>query len=114
MHRNTWSNEPSRFVSNLLEHQEFFRLINSLTHSPVSDTETGPALSPPRVLLKMALRTIDPVENRRRMLAGELYYSFTPDLVADRRRCKVNCTQYNLHSTSGEAPRRQLVELWKK
>jgi len=62
----------------------------------------------------MSQRTLDPVENRRRMLAGELYYSFTPDLVADRRRCKAACLEYNMASTSGTASRRQVVELWKK
>lgn len=62
----------------------------------------------------MAHRAIDPVENRRRMLAGELYYSFTPDLVADRRRCKAACLEYNDHSVAGVAPRRKLVELWNK
>ncbi|KAK3367994.1 galactoside O-acetyltransferase [Podospora didyma] len=60
----------------------------------------------------MSLRSIDPVENRRRMLAGELYYSFTPDLVADRRRCKVAGLEYSTHSISGDVPRRKLVELW--
>ncbi|KAK5659139.1 hypothetical protein OQA88_1229 [Cercophora sp. LCS_1] len=62
----------------------------------------------------MALRSIDPVENRQRMLSGELYYSFTPDLIADRRRCKAACLEYNEHSVAGVAPRRKLVELWNK
>ena len=52
-------------------------------------------------------------ENRRRMLAGELYYSFTPDLTADRTRCKVACGVYNAQNASGAA-RRKLVELWKE
>lgn len=60
------------------------------------------------------LRTIDPAENRRRMLAGELYYAFTPDLTASRQRCKAICNEYNVHVTSGVAPRRKLVELWQK
>ncbi|KAK1752841.1 galactoside O-acetyltransferase [Echria macrotheca] len=62
----------------------------------------------------MSLRSIDFVENRKRMLAGELYYSFTPDLVADRRRCKAACLEYNTYSTSGVASRRQVVEAWKR
>ncbi|KAK4038493.1 acetyltransferase [Parachaetomium inaequale] len=56
--------------------------------------------------------TLDPAENRRLMLAGELYYAFTPDLTADRARCKVACGVYNTQCASG-APRRRLVELWK-
>ncbi|KAK3290194.1 acetyltransferase-like protein [Chaetomium fimeti] len=55
---------------------------------------------------------LDLVENRRRMLAGELYYAFTPDLIADRLRCKVACNAYNIQDAAG-APRRKLVELWK-
>ncbi|KAH8848278.1 hypothetical protein MCOR27_001184 [Pyricularia oryzae] len=48
----------------------------------------------------MASRTpdgqpIDPVENRRRMAAGELYYSFTPELIADRQKCQVARDKYN-------------------
>jgi hypothetical protein len=56
---------------------------------------------------------LDLVENRRRMLAGELYYAFTPDLMADRLRCKIACNAYNTQGAAG-APRRKLVELWKE
>ncbi|EAQ92083.1 predicted protein [Chaetomium globosum CBS 148.51] len=55
---------------------------------------------------------VDLVENRRRMLAGELYYAFTSDLIADRLRCKVACNAFNTQDGAG-APRRKLVELWK-
>lgn len=58
-------------------------------------------------------KNLDLAENRRRMLAGELYYAFTPDLSADRTRCKVACGVYNVQNASG-APRRKLVELWKE
>jgi hypothetical protein len=57
--------------------------------------------------------TVDPVENRRRMLAGELYYAFTPDLTADRQSCKSACKAYNMLCTSGEPSRRELVTVWK-
>ena len=57
--------------------------------------------------------SLDLAENRRRMLAGELYYAFTPDLSADRTRCKVACSVFNAANASG-APRRKLVELWKE
>ncbi|KAK0648321.1 galactoside O-acetyltransferase [Cercophora newfieldiana] len=62
----------------------------------------------------MSLRNIDPVENRRRMLAGELYYAFTPDLTAERKRCKAATWEYSQHVATGVTPRRRLVELWKK
>ncbi|KAK4442699.1 putative acetyltransferase [Podospora aff. communis PSN243] len=62
----------------------------------------------------MSIRSIDPVENRRRMLAGELYYAFTPDLTAERRRCKAASYEYSQQVITGTASRRTLVELWKK
>ncbi|KEZ42589.1 Tetrahydrodipicolinate N-acetyltransferase [Scedosporium apiospermum] len=51
-------------------------------------------------------------ENRRRMHAGELYYAFTPDLTADRRRCGAACARYN--AAGGNVSRRHLLELWKE
>ncbi|KAL2016445.1 hypothetical protein VTK56DRAFT_3496 [Thermocarpiscus australiensis] len=47
------------------------------------------------------------------MLAGGLYYAYAPDRTADRMRAKATSNAFNLASTSGEAPRRKLVELWK-
>ncbi|KAH9429782.1 hypothetical protein MCOR02_009517 [Pyricularia oryzae] len=63
----------------------------------------------------MASRTpdgqpIDPVENRRRMAAGELYYSFTPELIADRQKCQVARDKYNEVSKE-KVSRRELVQL---
>lgn len=43
----------------------------------------------------MAVPNVDPIENLERMKAGEMYYAFTPDLMADRRRCKQALTRYN-------------------
>lgn len=48
---------------------------------------------------------------REKMLRGELYCAFTPDLIAARTRCKWACNRFN---RTDEAPRRQLVELWKE
>jgi hypothetical protein len=62
----------------------------------------------------MSLRTIDPVMNRRRMRGGELHYAFTPDLIADRQRCKAAILEYSHHAVGGTASRRTLVELWNK
>lgn len=59
----------------------------------------------------MAAPKIDAEENRRRMKAGELYYAFTPDLVADRKRCKMIQALYN---KSDDVSRRQQVELYQK
>ncbi|KAI1878228.1 uncharacterized protein JN550_000410 [Neoarthrinium moseri] len=55
------------------------------------------------------LRSIDLEENKRRMRNGELYHAFTPDLIADRKRCRLACDAYN---RAGDVPRRILVELF--
>ncbi|KAH8909537.1 trimeric LpxA-like protein [Coniochaeta sp. PMI_546] len=57
------------------------------------------------------MSSIDPAENRRRMEAGELYFAFTPDLLADRKRCTAATQRFN--NASGDTSRRRLVELWK-
>lgn len=57
----------------------------------------------------MDLRKIDPEENRRRMREGKLYFAFAPDLVADRKRCRLACKAYN---EADDVPRRRLVELF--
>lgn len=51
---------------------------------------------------------MEPSDNKQRMARGELYYAFTPELVAERARCKHACSRYN---NAGNVPRRQLTEL---
>jgi hypothetical protein len=50
-------------------------------------------------------------ENKARMLRGELYYAFTPELTASRRRATHACNRYN---NAGEITRRRQVELWRE
>lgn len=50
-------------------------------------------------------------ENKQRMAHGELYYAFTPELVAERARCKHACARYN---NAGEVSRRKLTELFRE
>ena len=50
-------------------------------------------------------------ENRQKMMRGELYHAFTPELVADRARAKHACTRYN---NAGDVPRRKLTELFRE
>ena len=52
---------------------------------------------------------IDPEENRRRMAAGELYYAYVPDLVANRRKCAAAVRRFN---TTLDPTRRELVQMW--
>ncbi|KKK18165.1 acetyltransferase, CysE/LacA/LpxA/NodL family [Aspergillus rambellii] len=47
---------------------------------------------------------------KEKMLRGELYCAFTPDLLAERTRCKHACNRFN---NAGEVSRRRLLELWK-
>lgn len=48
---------------------------------------------------------------KEKMLRGELFYAFTPDLVAARRHCKYACDRFN---NVGEVSRRRQIELWKE
>jgi len=53
----------------------------------------------------MALTT-----NKQKMLAGEQYVAFTPELIVERQRCKAAVARFN---NSGALSRRQVVELWR-
>jgi hypothetical protein len=46
-----------------------------------------------------------------KMLRGELYHAFTPQLTAERARCRHACTRFN---NAGEVSRRRSIELWKE
>lgn len=48
---------------------------------------------------------------REKMLRGELYHAFTPDLMAIRDKCKAACIRFN---NEPEASRRRLVEMWRE
>ncbi|WEW57866.1 hypothetical protein PRK78_003333 [Emydomyces testavorans] len=50
------------------------------------------------------------VTERAKMLRGELYHAFTPDLVAARARCRYACDRFN---NAGQVSRRRQVELWR-
>lgn len=59
-----------------------------------------------------SLSEVDPDENRRLMEAGQLYYAFTPDLIADRRRCGIACGRFN--RAGGGLSRRELAVMIKE
>lgn len=48
---------------------------------------------------------------KEKMLRGELFHAFTPDLVAARLKARYACEKFN---NAGEVPRRKYVELWKE
>jgi hypothetical protein len=50
-------------------------------------------------------------ENKQRMARSELYHAFTPELTAERQRCKYACARYN---RAGEVSRRTLTELFRE
>ncbi|KAJ4264566.1 hypothetical protein NW762_005770 [Fusarium torreyae] len=59
----------------------------------------------------MTVFDIDEEDNISRMRRGELYYAFTPQLVAARQRCKRAVARLN----SAEEPTcRQMAEFWKE
>ncbi|OJD22981.1 hypothetical protein ACJ73_05670 [Blastomyces percursus] len=47
---------------------------------------------------------------KEKMLRGELYHAFTPELIAARTECKLACKRFN---DSEDATRRRQVELWR-
>lgn len=51
-------------------------------------------------------------ENKQKMVRGELYYAFTPELEAERARCKEALRAYN--AAAGKASRRETVRLWRE
>jgi hypothetical protein len=57
------------------------------------------------------MQNIDEAENEARMLRGELYHAFMPELAAKRKRCHHAAHRFNC---AGEASRRKLVELWRE
>lgn len=50
-------------------------------------------------------------ENMQRMLRGELYLAFTPELSALRERARRACNAFN---TAGDVSRRRSVELFRE
>jgi hypothetical protein len=57
------------------------------------------------------LSNIDEKDNLARMERGELYYAFSPELVAARKRCGRIVGQLN---RAGELSRRGLAVYWKE
>jgi Maltose acetyltransferase len=53
----------------------------------------------------------DPVENKARMRRGELYHAFTPELIAERRRCELAFIRFN---EAGDVNRRRRVQMWRE
>ncbi|KAJ4296223.1 hypothetical protein N0V90_006268 [Kalmusia sp. IMI 367209] len=55
-------------------------------------------------------KALSGVEEYVKMLRGELYYSFGPEMTWARRRCAIACRRYN---AAEDPTRRQQVELWR-
>ncbi|KAF3011329.1 hypothetical protein E8E14_005211 [Neopestalotiopsis sp. 37M] len=54
---------------------------------------------------------VDEADNLARMQRGELYYAFTPQLVAARRRCGQAVGRFN---RAGDLTRREIAQYWKE
>jgi hypothetical protein len=57
------------------------------------------------------MERLTPDENRKRMLAGELYHAMTPELDAERERALQAQDRFN---DARNVTRRQRVELWRE
>lgn len=51
---------------------------------------------------------------KEKMLRGELYRAFTPELIAARGRCEQAYKRFNSASLNGEISRRRQIELWRE
>lgn len=56
------------------------------------------------------LTGIDENENIARMSRGELYFAFSPELVAARKRC---ASAVNRMNNAGDLTRREIAEFWR-
>ncbi|RFN52741.1 acetyltransferase [Fusarium flagelliforme] len=59
----------------------------------------------------MTVFNVNEDDNISRMRRGELYYAFTPSLVAARKRCKRAVAKIN---AAEDPTRREMAELWKE
>lgn len=48
---------------------------------------------------------------KEKMLRGELYYAFSPELTKERNRCARACNELNNETA---LTRRKMVQLWRK
>lgn len=48
---------------------------------------------------------------KEKMLSGEVYFAFSPELVKDRSRAASACNQLN---NEGDLSRRKMVKHWRK
>lgn len=72
---------------------------------------SGLALIYRSLISAINMEDISEAENEARMLRGELYHAFRPELTAKRNRCHSACNKLN---SAGDAHRRRLVELWRE
>jgi hypothetical protein len=59
----------------------------------------------------MTVFDIDEEDNLIRMRRGDLYYAFTPKLVAARKRCRQAVTRLN---AAEDPTRREMAEFWRQ
>ena len=52
-----------------------------------------------------------PSENKQKMIRGEVYHAFTPELIVERTRCKAACNRFN---RAQDPTRREQVEMWRE
>jgi len=74
---------------------------------PASTSTTSPLYPPSPPIDQLYLQIMDKIndgENLARMQRGELYYAFTPALIAQRERCKNALNRFN-QATIGGATR---------
>lgn len=92
-------------------HRQTRELPHSNYHRTIPDQELQNSKMSSPAFIPDPKNPDDCAENHRRMLAGELYYSWTPDLVQGRARCKSAMLKYNTEAAEGNTSRRREAEL---
>lgn len=64
--------------------------------------------------MEAMMSSLNSCEEYQKMLRGELYYSFGPEMSAARRRCALACKKFNRAAEEEDITRREQVQLWRK
>ncbi|KAE9989226.1 hypothetical protein EG327_002963 [Venturia inaequalis] len=63
--------------------------------------------------METMMKSLNSCEEYGKMLRGELYYSFGPEMSAARRRCAQACKKFNRAAEEEDITRRHQVQLWR-
>ena len=109
------NNEPTTALRPCRAHEQEQELVLSPSHQPEPSMPKTLANPPPANPGRpqpagVGRPNMPRTENKARQLNGQLYYAFTAENIAARRRCAQACHAFN---TAGDVTRRRRAELWR-